>query len=514
MARRRWATLLVVTMVAAGLSAVATPARAIPPPPGYAIRGVDVSYFQGPALDWAVLAQGGTRFAYIRVSEQDGRALPNNNPDPFFATNWAGARANGVYAGAYHRARPGLTTGRQQADVLLDLAPHPADGLTLPPMLDIEWPRPEWGLGDCYNLTPAQMVAWIQDFVDEVAVRTGRQAMIYTNTNWWNACTGSSTRFAANPLFLANYSQNPPPLPAGWPSFTMWQHAAGESIPGSDWASPDLDVFQGDYAALARLVGGPATALLANVNNRYVTAENAGAAPLVANRAAIGPWEQFDRIDLSGGFVALRARVNGRFVTAENAGAAPLVANRATIGPWERFQLVTNADGTVSLRAAVNNLFVTAEDAGRSALIANRAAVGRWEKFRLARPAPLVNLLAGVNRRYVSAAATGLIANRAVVARTEQFDQVDAGGGMVAFRARSNGLFVTAEDAGRSPLVANRTAVGRWEKFTPVTNADGTVSLRANVNNRYVTAEDRGAAPLIANRTAIGPWEKFFRLVT
>ncbi|MBB4936841.1 hypothetical protein FHR32_001146 [Streptosporangium album] len=26
----------------------------------------------------------------------------------------------------------------------------------------------------------------------------------------------------------------------------------------------------------------------------YVAAENAGAQPLIANRTAIGPWEQFD----------------------------------------------------------------------------------------------------------------------------------------------------------------------------------------------------------------------------
>ncbi|WP_405583077.1 fascin domain-containing protein [Streptomyces sp. NBC_01190] len=33
--------------------------------------------------------------------------------------------------------------------------------------------------------------------------------------------------------------------------------------------------------------------LLAIANNQYVTAENAGAAALVANRTAIGPWEKF-----------------------------------------------------------------------------------------------------------------------------------------------------------------------------------------------------------------------------
>ncbi|MEU1839503.1 GH25 family lysozyme [Micromonospora chersina] len=517
MVRRGLAVLLGAAVGFVGLAGGASPARALPTPSGYTITGVDVSYFQGPSLDWAATARGGARFAYIRASEQDGRAVPHNNPDPYYATNHAGARANGLYTGAYHRARPDLSSGRQQADVLLGFAPYVADGRSLPPMLDIEWPRADWGVNDCYNMTPAQLVAWIRDFVTEIAVRTGRQAMIYTNTNWWNPCTGSSQSFAANPLFIANYAQNPPPLPAGWSSFTVWQHAAGAPVPGSDVSTPDLDVFKGDEASLARLLGGPATSWLATVNNRYVTAEAAGASALIANRAAIGPWEQFDQIDVGGGFVALRARVNGRYVTAENAGASPLIANRTAVGSWEKFRVVTNADGTVSLLANANNRYVTAEQSGTLPLIANRAAVGLWEKFRVVTPPPLVNLLATVNLRYVTAdngGASALIAGQTVVGPPEQFDEIDVGGGFVALRARVNGRYVTAENAGAAPLIANRTAVGSWEKFRVVTNADGTVSLLANANNRYVTADQSGTLPLIANRTAVGPWERFLRLTS
>jgi GH25 family lysozyme M1 (1,4-beta-N-acetylmuramidase) len=516
MVRRGLAVLFGAALVVAGLAVVGSPARAIPPPPGYPIKGVDVSYYQGPSLDWAALAQGGAKFAYIRASEQDGQPVPNNNPDPFLATNLAGARANGLYAGAYHRARPDLSSGKQQAGVLLGFAPYGADGRGLPPMLDIEWPRAAWGLDDCFNLTPAQMVAWIDEFVTEIAVRTGRQAMIYTNTNWWNPCTGASTRFAANPLFIANYSQNPPPLPAGWLSFALWQHAAGAQIPGSDWASPDLDVFNGGYAALAQLVGGPATSLLATVNNRYVSAEKAGVDPLIASRPAIGSWEQFDQVDAGAGFVALRSRINGLYVSAEQAGAAPLIASRPAIGGWERFRVVDNADGTISLLANANDKYVSAEKAGASPLIASRTAINTWEKFRAVRPPPLVTLLASVNRRYVSAANAGaspLVASRPGVGSWEQFDQVDAGDGFVAFRSRSNGRYVCAEQAGAAPLIASRTAIGAWEKFRIVANPDGTTSLLANANNKYVSAEQAGASPLIASRTAIGTWEKFFRFV-
>ena len=41
-------------------------------------------------------------------------------------------------------------------------------------------------------------------------------------------------------------------------------------------------------------------------------ADNAGASPLIANRTAVGTWEQFDLVDPGGGNIALRARVNSR----------------------------------------------------------------------------------------------------------------------------------------------------------------------------------------------------------
>ena len=44
------------------------------------------------------------------------------------------------------------------------------------------------------------------------------------------------------------------------------------------------------------LTGNGSVSFRALVNNNCVTAENAGAAPLIANRTAIGPWEEFDLI--------------------------------------------------------------------------------------------------------------------------------------------------------------------------------------------------------------------------
>ncbi|MFK0158636.1 xylosidase [Streptomyces sp. NPDC090493] len=133
--------------------------------------------------------------------------------------------------------------------------------------------------------------------------------------------------------------------------------------------------------------GTPATAtvtLKARANGKYVTTENAGTDPLVANRDSAGTWEKFDQIDLGSGNIALRSRANGRIVCADNAGASALIANRTAIGSYETFQLVKNSNGTVSLLAAANGKYVTAENAGAVPLIANRAAIGTWEQFDMA----------------------------------------------------------------------------------------------------------------------------------
>jgi lysophospholipase L1-like esterase len=127
----------------------------------------------------------------------------------------------------------------------------------------------------------------------------------------------------------------------------------------------------------------PVISLRAHANGNIVTADNAGASPLIANRTAIGTWEQFDELDQGNGNIALRAHANGNIVTADNAGASPLIANRTAVGPWETFQLIHNADGSISLRAMANGKVVTADNAGTSPLIANRTAIGTWEEFDL-----------------------------------------------------------------------------------------------------------------------------------
>jgi hypothetical protein len=137
----------------------------------------------------------------------------------------------------------------------------------------------------------------------------------------------------------------------------------------------------GPFFAVVAAIPAKVVSIRARINNQIVTADNAGASPLIANRTAVGPWEVFDQFDLGEGNIALRAGINTKYVSADNAGASPLIANRTVIGAWETFQLITNTDGSISLKAKANGMYVTAENAGAGALIANRTEIGAWERF-------------------------------------------------------------------------------------------------------------------------------------
>jgi hypothetical protein len=100
--------------------------------------------------------------------------------------------------------------------------------------------------------------------------------------------------------------------------------------------------MQGQPFWVLSAVPAEQVSLRAHINSKYVTADNAGASPLIANRTVIGQWETFLLVHNTDGSISLKAQANGDYVTAENAGASPLIANRAAIGPWEEFDSITN----------------------------------------------------------------------------------------------------------------------------------------------------------------------------
>src|SRR5262245_14024360 len=125
----------------------------------------------------------------------------------------------------------------------------------------------------------------------------------------------------------------------------------------------------------------------AAATGRYVSADldRGTFAPLVADRTAVGTWEQFQVISISGGFIALRSVGTGRYVSADtNRGAfAPLVADRVTANTWEHFVWTDLAGGGFTLRGRVTNRYVCA-DLNRGAfapLVSDRVSASTWETF-------------------------------------------------------------------------------------------------------------------------------------
>lgn len=205
-------------------------------------EGVDVSSHQGN-VDWATLWNSGVRWAYTKATE--GTYYTN----PYFAQQYNGSYNVGMIRGAYHFATPDTTSGATQANYFVDHGGGwSPDGKTLPGVLDIEW-NP---YGDqCYGKTAAAMVSWIRDFVNTYKSRTGRDAVIYTATSWWQACTGNNAGFAAtNPLWVARYNTTVGELPAGWSYYTIWQYT---------WSGPyvgDHNHFNGALDRVQALANG------------------------------------------------------------------------------------------------------------------------------------------------------------------------------------------------------------------------------------------------------------------
>jgi hypothetical protein len=89
------------------------------------------------------------------------------------------------------------------------------------------------------------------------------------------------------------------------------------------------------------LVDNPdsSVSLRAHANSDYVDAAGSTTS-LIADSTGIGTNEKFDLVYNPDGSVSFRAHSDGDLVTAENAGASSLIANRTAVGPWEEFDIL------------------------------------------------------------------------------------------------------------------------------------------------------------------------------
>lgn len=216
----------------AALAATASPANA-----GTKAPGIDVSRFQG-TIDWPTVAGSGIRFAFVQASRGNGldcTVRPEHcGPDPFYAINYANAKAVGIRVGPYHRAfATGASLAEARADAISEADIYLATVGTLVagdllPALDVETPFT--------GLTPKRLRTWVRVWLKRVRARLGVKPMIYTNATSWGA-TGDTREFAKAryPLWVAQWNVSKPTVPAGnWADrgFRVWQYTSSGSVPG------------------------------------------------------------------------------------------------------------------------------------------------------------------------------------------------------------------------------------------------------------------------------------------
>ena len=203
------------------------------------ILGVDVAGYQGN-VNWTSTRAAGKQFAYVKATE--GTSFRNS----YFGSQYTGAYKAGMYHGAYHFAIPNGRGGAAQADYFVAHGGGwSRDGRTLPGVLDIEY-NP-YG-STCYGLSQSAMVSWIRAFTREYKLRTTRDAVIYSTTDWWTRCTGNSSAFSStNPLWIARYSSSAGTLPHNWRWYTFWQYSG---------TGTDQDTFNGSSSRLKALALG------------------------------------------------------------------------------------------------------------------------------------------------------------------------------------------------------------------------------------------------------------------
>lgn len=206
------------------------------------ILGNDVSRWQGE-VNWTKVVRRGAKFSYIKATEGAGYR------NAYYGQQYHGAAKAGLIRGAYHFARPDVSSGPRQANYFVRNGGRwTADGRTLPGMVDLEY-NP---YGDtCYGRSRPEMVKWIKGFSITYLRRTGRRPVIYTSTSWWKKCTGNTSVFGRNHhLWIARYNSFIGELPAGWRKQLIWQFSDRGKLPG------DQNYFNGGMRKLRRVARG------------------------------------------------------------------------------------------------------------------------------------------------------------------------------------------------------------------------------------------------------------------
>ncbi len=269
-----------------------------------AADGIDISHWQG-TVAWSKVDAAGTQFAFMKATEG------STYSDPTLSRNWAGAKAVGIYRGAYHFARPSVGSAAAQARHYVSKVPSFTEAGSLPPVLDLE------ATG---GLSRSALRTWVSTWLSTVENLTGRVPILYFSPSFWESNLGNDRGFSRYPLWIAHYTTGAPRIPGGWSGYTFWQYTSTGRVSGIA-GNVDKNRFGGtsaQLAALARTTGGttapvPAGPTLPTAASATVTM-TAPAATAAINDAMTFSGDvtgTVDRLPVAGRAVGLWSRSAG-----------------------------------------------------------------------------------------------------------------------------------------------------------------------------------------------------------
>jgi GH25 family lysozyme M1 (1,4-beta-N-acetylmuramidase) len=264
--------------------------------PSSQILGFDTNF----AIDWQAASEAGKQFAYLKATE--GSLYPLDPNLYSFPYNRDNAKQKHIVVGAYHFATPLFSAGYHQGDYdhlegpgLIDSAKAEANHFVdvaqsvigpgfLPPALDVEDQFVNYQTGECVDLltghsyytcgayhhdlpsrppmSVADLVTWVQTWVDTVRNRTGVTPIVYPGLGYqskYDEKLAPSLGSEVN-LWVVQWNNMPgSPHSVGNPAWPWIFHQYSKALPiGSKYVLGDA--FNGtldDFNALLNGSSGP-----------------------------------------------------------------------------------------------------------------------------------------------------------------------------------------------------------------------------------------------------------------
>lgn len=184
---------------------------------------IDVSKYQGK-IDWLrVKHNNAIEGVYIKATEGVGYIDPN------FKMNVIGANSVNLPIGFYHFAslnsKDVITDSTAEAKAFYSATKGYATGL--PYVLDIE--------KNALNLTPAEVLKWIQNFVLVLQELGIHEVVLYSYTPFLNTYLPKNHGLGdVMKLWIAQYTNSTPApkLPNGWKNYWLWQYTSDGLVDG------------------------------------------------------------------------------------------------------------------------------------------------------------------------------------------------------------------------------------------------------------------------------------------